>query len=360
MLSQKNIVTLPNFKLKLLNSDFIVDEVYLEPLYTVKGEATHTYLFVQKENITTFTLLQHLAEYFNLSEQAVSASGLKDEYAVTRQAISLGSIITEQNIQEANDFFAKSDLAISIVRLLGYGQEPMNPRQLHGNKFTITLRQLTPKIANNLADKLQANRFFQFINYYDEQRFGLPDSIHNTALIGQALLADDWATAYYEYVKSGINALEVTRAETTLAQYDSYQETMTKIVPRKLNFFISSYNSRLWNDCLTQKIAQLTDTVQVDLPHLGQISLPADYSAPLSSVLSIEVEKKDWQTGRNYHTIKTRPVIITVPVFVIDKSDDRLHSGQYQAVTVTFYLPTGCYATMLAKQLLLSTVIQLD
>ncbi|MCB0213186.1 MAG: tRNA pseudouridine(13) synthase TruD [Anaerolineae bacterium] len=354
---KKSSITLPTFKLKALNSDFVVDEVYLEPSYTSTDKATHTYLFIQKENITTFSLLHHLARYFNLPEKDVSASGLKDEYAITRQAISLQAIITEAEIEQANDFFANSGLQILIIRIIGYGHEPMHPRYLHGNKFTLTLRQLSPEIANKLIDYLKSNKFFQFINYYDEQRFGLPDSIHNTAQIGKALLADDWATAYHEYLKSGINALEIAQTEAALIHYGSHHEAMAQAAASKLSFFISSYNSRVWNDSLKQNIDQLADVLHVDFPYLGQISLPNEPTAPLPSLLAVNVEKKNWQTGSTYQSKKTRPVVITVPVFFIDSFDDTLHTGDYKAVTVAFYLPTGCYATMMVKQLLLSVSI---
>ena len=185
----------------------------------------------------------------------------------------------------------------------------------------------------------------------------MPDSIHNTAQIGKALLADDWATAYHEYLKSGIDALEIAQAEAALIQRSSHTEAMTQVAASKLGFFVSSYNSRLWNEALKQTIDQQGDVIHVDFPYLGQISLPVDPTTPLPSMLAVEVEKKDWQTGTANPRLKKRPVVITVPVFLIDISEDSMHTGSYQAVTVAFYLPTGCYATMLVKQLLLSATL---
>jgi tRNA(Glu) U13 pseudouridine synthase TruD len=73
-------------------------------------------------------------------------------------------------------------------------------------------------------------------------------------------------------------------------------------------------------------------------------------------MLSIEVEQKNWQTGANFRKVKNRPVVMNVPVYLLDKVNDKLHRNGKQAITITFCLPTGCYATMLVKQLLLSSV----
>lgn len=352
----QSVVNLPTFQLKTLNSDFMVEERYLKPHYVSKKNAAYTYLWVQKESMTTFILLQHLASYFNCSQQDVSAAGLKDEFAVTRQAISLRAIISNKQIRQANKYFDDSGLTISIERLLGFGQTPIQPRLLHGNEFTVIIRQLAPEIAGNLARSLDSDRFFQFINYYDEQRFGLPGSIHNTYLIGQALLAGDWAAAYHQYLQSGIDANEIASAKSALNQSGSYQTALLKSAANKLSFFVSSYNSHLWNKRLKTVIEQGVNAVQVEFPYLGSIALPIDQTAPILPRLSIEVEKTNWTTGTNYRTTKTRPVVIPVPVFILDQFADEMHPG-YQAVSVSFYLPTGCYATMLIKQLLLMAVL---
>ena len=100
----------------------------------------------------------------------------------------------------------------------------------------------------------------------------------------------------------------------------------------------------------------LAEAVQVELPYIGMISLPLRNGANIPAMLSIEAEQKNWQTGENFQKIKKRPVVLNVPVYLIDKGDDKLHPDGQQAITVAFYLPTGCYATMLVKQLLLASI----
>ncbi len=355
MAKKHNLVTLPNFKMKFINSDFLVDEIYLQPRLTSKDKASHTYLYVEKENLTTFQLLQILADYFQIDVKEVSAAGLKDEQAVTRQIVSVRTIVLDERVKLANDFFRDEGLIVSICHMIGYGRQPVYPRRLHGNKFSITIRNVDEDVARKVEQRLNANNFFTLINYYDEQRFGLPDSIHNTHLIGQGLLVNNWQVAYREYLKSGNEPQELERVKAAFAGSQSYYEALQAIMPAKLNFFVASHNSFLWNKKLNEEIAQLGDAALVEFPYIGAISLPSRSKASVPAMLSIDVEQKNWQTGDNFPTVKQRPAVVNVSVYLLERGDDQLHGDGKQALTVAFYLPTGCYATMLVKQLLLTS-----
>ncbi|HMR65671.1 MAG TPA: tRNA pseudouridine(13) synthase TruD [Anaerolineae bacterium] len=352
----QRLVSIPAFALKTVNADFVVEEIYLSPRLTPQEIATQTYLWIAKEDLTTFELLRLLAHSFHLNETQVSAAGLKDEQAISRQLVSVAKILAAADIDRANAEFARQNRIILIENILGYGLDPVAPQMLHGNKFTLTLRDLQPDLAQRLEGYLAANKFFSFINYYDEQRFGLPNSIHNTAQIGQALLANNWETAYREYLRSGIPNDEISRAEAALAETGSVEAALRTVAASRLGFFVAAHQSRLWNQSLNQTIAQLPETIQVDFPHVGSLTLPTQPTAPLPALLSIEVVKKDWRTGLTYPDVKTRPALITVPVYGLNRFADDLHPGHRQAITLAFCLPTGCYATMLIKQLVLAVL----
>lgn len=356
MSNKHQTTALPQFQIKATNSDFVVNEIYLDPELASKEAAEYTYVFIEKENLTTFALLEHVARYFRLKLSDVSASGLKDEQAVTRQLISIRAVISQEQVEQANQEFLNEGLTLSIQRMIGYGQKPVSPRKLHGNKFVITIRNLNEEVAEGLEELLRNNRYFSFINYYDEQRFGLPDSIHNTPLIGKALLENDWSKGYHEYLKSGIEQVEIAHAKSAFAKHQSYQKAMLSVARAKLSFFVSSYNSFLWNNRLKEEILQRKDALKVTFPFIGPIALPRTEAVSIPFLLSIKVRKKDWQTEASYDSNKTRPTVITVPVYLLGISVDELNNDGKQAAAITFCLPTGCYATMLVKQLLLAAV----
>jgi hypothetical protein len=332
-------VTLPQAKLKTINADFVVDEIYLDPPQLPPAEAEFTYLVVQKENLTTFQLQHRLAAYFCQGQVAgVEASGLKDEQAITRQLISVRGVLSAADIAGANCHFLAQGQAVEIRQIIGYGARPVCRQLLHGNKFTITLRQLEADTAQRLIAYLQAVKFFPFLNYYDEQRFGTPESIHNTPCIGQAIVSGDWESAYREYRLSANEPEEMARAQAEFAATGSAKAAMQTIMPGKLSFFVSSYHSWGWNLALKAEVERLPKVVRVELPWVGEIALPGDYSAALPAILAAPVQQVNWATGQTGPEIKQRPAVITMPVYLLHHQPAELHPG-HQAVTVTFACP---------------------
>ncbi|MDX1523735.1 MAG: tRNA pseudouridine(13) synthase TruD [Anaerolineae bacterium] len=344
---------LPEVKIKTVNADFRVDEVFVEPHYVPQSEATFTYLWVSKENLSTFALQRTLAECFGLAAEDVSAAGLKDEQAITRQIISVRKMVETDDLEAINNAFANAGIRVSILYILGYGKKPVYPRKLHGNKFSIILRNIEASLADHVEARLGHTKLFRLINYYDEQRFGVPDSLHNTHLIGQALLTNDWQQAFQELVKSG-NA-EANEASRAIAAGSSPQAALLHTTRTKLAFFVSSYNSFRWNAALKALVQASGATIMVEFPYLGELALPGDRSLALPPMLSLDVEEKNWETLETQPKTKSRLVNVGVPVYLFDRQPDTYHHGR-EAMAVNFYLPTGCYATMLIKQLLVDVV----
>lgn len=345
-------IKLPEFQLKTKNEDFQVTEVYLSP--KIKSTKTdqkysHTYLEIQKEGMTTFELLDRLANFFEIPAENTQASGLKDEEAITTQIISVKKMVTPQTQTKFNTTFSDSLPKSSILKIIGYGNEPVQPRYLHGNKFLITIRNLSDQELNNLKVFLKSNRFFSFINYYDEQRFGIPGSIHNTHIIGKNLLKQDLESAYNELLKSG--NYEGSIASGVYKTTQSYSKALDVIQSRKKSFYISSWNSHLWNKSLSNLIEN-NNSVSYAFEYLPLLHFPEMRTAELPVLHQIETHEFDFTKNIAIKKIKSRPTYITTAVYLRKSMIDNINKGKY-ACTLEFYLPTGCYATMCIKQLFL-------
>ena len=72
--------------LKVLNEDFIVTELPLQPPC---GEGEHIWLDVEKNGANTAFVAQQLAEAAGVQERDVGYAGLKDRHAITRQWFSI-------------------------------------------------------------------------------------------------------------------------------------------------------------------------------------------------------------------------------------------------------------------------------
>jgi tRNA pseudouridine13 synthase len=72
--------------LNLLNEDFIVTELPLQP---PSGAGEHIWLDIKKNGANTAFVAQQLAETANVQERDVGYAGLKDRHAITRQWFSI-------------------------------------------------------------------------------------------------------------------------------------------------------------------------------------------------------------------------------------------------------------------------------
>lgn len=233
------------YKIKYKNEDFQVTEVSLMPNLTSKKPRQFTYFWLQKSGFTTFDGLDYIKKFFKLKFDDIASQGLKDEDAITEQLISVKKILSEKDIVAFNKKYAVGNKYFRIKHIVGYGKEPIKERMLHGNSFRIVIRNLRDRVANNLSAHLSTHRHHYFINYYDNQRFGMPGGPYNTHLIGEAIVKKDWKRAY-DHIKTTNNI--PPEFLTKLGNAPNYKEVFRTINPKKVSFFVSSYNSFLWND----------------------------------------------------------------------------------------------------------------
>ena len=147
--------------------DFEVTEV---PLYQPSGAGPHTYLWVEKQNLTTFDAVRALARHFERDPRDLGSAGMKDRRAVTRQWISMPDV----------DPARAQGLALEppggqlrVLDARRHGNK-LKTGHLTGNRFRITLDvhgDLAAAGARALAilEQLAATGA---PNYYGEQRFG--------------------------------------------------------------------------------------------------------------------------------------------------------------------------------------------
>lgn len=233
-----------NYKLKCKNEDFQVTEVPLMPYLTAKEPYEFTYVWVRKSGVTTFDILEQIKNFFRLTFNDIGYQGLKDEDAITEQLISIKKVLTNKDITAFNKKYKFKNKFSQINNIIGHGKEPLKERMLHGNSFRIVVRNLKDTLADALLSHISDHRQHYFINYYDNQRFGMPGGPYNTHWIGKAIVANDWKRAY-EHIKITNNILP--KIATKMINIFDFKEVFKLINPKKIAFFISSYNSFLWN-----------------------------------------------------------------------------------------------------------------
>ena len=145
---------------------------------------------------------------------------------------------------------------------------------VHGNSFRVVIRNLENVLADTLLNHISDHRHYYFINYYDNQRFGMPGGPYNTNLIGKAIVKNNWKQAY-KYIKITDNILPwVTIKTRSIADF---KEIFKSINPKRISFFVSSYNSFLWNTQASSIIKKHTKSMQHSFKNVGRLYLPVEH-----------------------------------------------------------------------------------
>lgn len=338
-----------DFKLKVQNSDFRVTEVSLLPDME-SGSKKYSYLLLEKSNHTTFDALEKIMSFYELNFNDVVAEGLKDEDGVTQQLISVNKKVTQASLKEFNQKYAGDINDFIKLELKGFGAEPLRAKSLHGNAFTIVVRNLSRDEAEKIIQYSQNRHFFPFINYYDNQRFGLPGGPYTTHLIGKAIVEEQWNEAF-EILKTSGN--EIPEGKTG-------KDAFLALNPSRVGFYISAYNSYLWNNAVSDYIKQQGNSKATDFPGIGKLHLPISMNIALPiGGLATKGYRFDGESFEINERKIYRNVFSSTAIYAENLAEDELYNNKYR-VTLSFFLHTGSYATMIVKQFIKAALEESD
>ena len=153
---------------------FFVEEI---PAYLPAGEGEHTYVWIEKRNLTTLEAVGKLARVLGVEARDIGYAGMKDRRATTRQWLSLPGM-DPGRAQEA---------MVEGVRILSIGRHRNKLRvgHLHGNHFEVLLTEVAPGEAATITGALAELAAKGVPNRYGHQRFG---SAGDNVEVGLAIL----------------------------------------------------------------------------------------------------------------------------------------------------------------------------
>jgi tRNA pseudouridine13 synthase len=272
-------------RIKVNPADFRVAEI---PLYAPSGYGEHTYVRIEKTGIPTFEAVRRIARALHIDSRSIGYAGLKDAHAITEQTLSLGNV--PPSLVEALD--------VPAVRVLSVDRHTNKLRvgHLRGNRFTVRIRD-TGRIKD--LDALSAAQAILDVlarygvpNYYGEQRFGLRGDTH---LLGRALVCKEDEAFVRRLVGSPPqeagqgNRTESSsvrkaralfeagdlqaslplwprhmqaerRAVQTLLDRPGQYHRVVRAIPSKMrSFYVSAYQSALFNRVLARRLLQAGD-----------------------------------------------------------------------------------------------------
>lgn len=177
----------------------------------------------------------------------------------------------------------------------------------------------------------------------------MPGGPYNTHLIGKSIVKKDWKQAY-EYIKITDNI--ISNRSNKNGEITDFKEIFESMNHKKISFFVSSYNSFLWNTRSSHIIKKHTKSKRHLFENVGQLHLPTSHLFQCPHICEAEGYEFVTEKLSVQPKINKRNLIVATTVYAHNPEKDELHKNK-KKITLSFFLPTGSYATMIVKQIFL-------
>lgn len=287
--------------------DFVVEEI---PLYPPSGEGQHTFFEIRKAGISTFQAVQALASALGVPSRMVSYAGLKDAQATTCQVLSVEGVPPQ----------AVLGLEVPNVQVLWAERHGNRLKigHLRGNRFTIRIRNVDVGALPACQEILEALMQRGVPNRFGRQRFGQRG---NSGRLGRAVVHRD-AEGFVQGLLGQPHPSESERVRAARQQFESgrwqqalnlfpgnmaqerqtldslirskgdFERTYATVPKRLKTFFLSAYQSELFNRILNARLETLDSVYEGDLAmkHPGRsVFLVEDEAAEQPRADSFEI-----------------------------------------------------------------------
>jgi tRNA pseudouridine13 synthase len=384
-------------KVKERPEDFQVEEL----TDVVPGEQGSYSLYrLDKRGLTTLDAMEIIRRRWKMERRRVSFGGLKDRHARTVQYFTI--------LHGPQQRLTHSGLN---VEFLGRVEEPFTSKNIRGNRFHITLRDLTaPEIAS-AEQTLEEIRRDGVPNYFDDQRFGsvgedgqlvgrllvqgrFEDALR-LALAGpyehdrqarkkeKAVLRANWGN--WDTCRKRLPPGQARRVVEYLgAHSEDFRGAFGRLSPELRGLYLGAYQSHLWNRLLArwlQKHCRPNQLVAVPLKlgkmpmhrnleegqraELAALSLPLPSArekldaadkrfALMESVLAEEgltaAQLKIKGSRVIFFSKGQRAALCRPAGLEYEAQGDEKHLGK-QKLVLAFELSRGAYATLILKRI---------
>jgi tRNA pseudouridine13 synthase len=378
-------------------ADFQVEEI---PAYEPSGIGDHVYFLIEKRGLATSRAVRDIARALGVRARDIGVAGMKDARGVTRQMLSLEHV-DPQAVE-------KLDIPRIAVLKVSRHRNKLRMGHLLGNRFTIKVRDTDPSRINEVQERVQILTRRGVPNYYGSQRFG---NRGDTWQIGRALLLGEFEEAakiiagkpgpddegqvlrarelfeagqYTESLSawpSGFNECKTLAGKMARFQ-DDYRRAVMGLDRKILGFYVSAYQSWLFNKVLETRIARFDHIEEGDLA----------WKHDSGAVFLVESEPEESPRAERFEISPTGPMYgpkMTRPKGAVAELEDRIleqenvglerfpKSGPLKCpgarrslrfkpenpvievgedehgvfISLAFSLPSGCYATSFLREI---------
>jgi tRNA pseudouridine13 synthase len=281
------------------------------------GDGEHDFLWIQKTGANTEWVAQRLAEFANVPSKDVGFSGMKDRHAVTQQWFS----VPRWHKPSWAEFIAEGVKVLRVERHLRKVRRGAHD----ANHFRIVLRLSESIDEDAVGQRLQAIQTLGVPNYYGEQRFGRDG--------GNMGLTEAWAKG---------KRLSRNKRSLAISSMRSYL----------FNHALSArVSSGTWNHLINGDKANLQGSKSVfELQEIDAELIERCARMDIHPALSLAgegsgIEPSHWQKALDKARVAQDSRSLRLKV------DDLEASFDEGALTLSFRLGTGAFATSVLREL---------
>jgi tRNA pseudouridine13 synthase len=364
-------------------------------ILTIEENSEYEQVIVEMEKINTDTntAIALIARGIGVSKNRIGYSGLKDKRGITCQRISL----YKPNLEKLKKFGVKG-VELKNAR---WAKERLELGDLIGNEFKITLRDISEneeeikEIITSFEHQIKEG----IPNFFGNQRFGGKRMI--THKVGKLLLKEDYEKAIklyltetyaqekielknarinlsksYDYAKA-LKEFPRKDARTELAilnvlvkEPNNYQQAFHSLPKKTRYLFIHAYQSHLFNKMIEKRIDLLKenslkkidgDILINDNPTAALIGYQTEFAEGIQGEIEKQILQEENMTKEDF-IVKgqselssqgnRKEILLKVKNFKLQEIIDDEYNPGKKAVTITFFLDKGNYATTVLKELL--------
>ncbi|WP_162887788.1 tRNA pseudouridine(13) synthase TruD [Leptospira mayottensis] len=392
------------YDLKQNPGDFRVEEI-LRPGFIQKSGKWMIFR-LHKSGWNTLDALLKISKESKISISEIGYAGKKDRHATTSQYLSCQKPLK-----------VPKELAnVLQLEKIGFSEKSLSPEANAGNRFVLILRNLPEKEIESVRNNFEKIGNNGFINYYDSQRFSrfhpefrlpiFPYLKGDAEACLKLILTDPYAGEkkqardrkkkiqaawgnWSQCKKWSNNKLEnkiffsLNREKSPTQKM--YSALILQFPEEELLMLISSMQSLIWNEFVSELLISegcfgvriKTKTGFLFFPEKSSIESLSPFrnlSVPgESGIYKLEYSKKEINVlrrilnsngldetifdhspfpGIKMNSFERKMKVIPENFQMTDFEEDDLHPGK-RKVKISFQLPSGAYATMLVKRLML-------
>jgi len=303
------------------------------------GEGEHLLIHIRKTGENTLSVVRALAKYFKVKEKLVSYAGLKDRFAVTEQWFGIHL--------PGKQTFDLSDMKIEGVEVLSFDRHNKKLRigALTGNNFELTLRDVTD--IEELQQRWQKIIATGVPNYFGEQRFGIDGGNIDKAkklFAGEIKVKDKKKRGFYLSAARSYLFNDIVSKRIAQQYFDCLSIGDVCMLSGTQSVFIAEDVDQLLRDRLTEKDIDITAPMwgAGELMTTGEALHFEQQIADSHNEISAGLPKFGLKQERRRIRLNLSDPTITVQTVSESKSQ----------VVLSFFLPAGCYATTILRELI--------